>query len=384
MSAAGEPASSSTFHPPPLPLAGIEVLELAWAAPGPYCGLLLTQLGADVTKVEPPGGDPLRALPAYFAALNSGKRSVALDLKQSGDRTLFGMLAARSNVLIEGFRPGVAERLGIGPAECLARNPALVYGRMTGWGQDGPLAAAAGHDINFVAVAGALGAIGEAGGPPVPPLNLVGDFGGGAMYLAFGIAAALVERERSGRGQVIDAAIVDGTAHLMTLFHQFAAEDATSLERGRGLLGGAAPFYRTYACADGRHLAVGPLEPKFYAVLLEKTGAEGEALRAQYDRSRWDEAAAQLAVLFAARTRDDWCALLEGTDACVSPVLDFDEVPRHPHMAARGVFTEHAGLRQPAPAPRFSRTPGAISKDGSGEAESGWALAERWGVRRRE
>ncbi|MDP8916298.1 MAG: CoA transferase [Pseudomonadota bacterium] len=360
------------------PLSGVRVLEFAGLGPAPFCAMLLADMGAQVLRI-----DRDRA-PSPHDVLGRGKAALRLDLKAEGSLDLCLDLLARADVLIEGFRPGVMERLGLGPEPALACNPRLIYGRMTGWGQDGPLATAAGHDINFVAVAGALGVIGEAGGPPVPPLNLVGDFGGGAMYLAFGIAAALVERERSGRGQVIDAAIVDGTAHLMTLFHQFAAEDATSLERGRGLLGGAAPFYRTYACADGRHLAVGPLEPKFYAVLLEKTGAEGEALRAQYDRSRWDEAAAQLAVLFAARTRDDWCALLEGTDACVSPVLDFDEVPRHPHMAARGVFTEHAGLRQPAPAPRFSRTPGAISNEGSGEAESGWALAERWGVRRRE
>lgn len=355
----------------------MRVLELSGLGPAPFCAMLLADMGAEVIRIDRPDAPP----PSPLDVLGRGKAALRLDLKNPQARELCLDLLESADVLIEGFRPGVTERLGLGPEAAHARNPRLIYGRMTGWGQDGPLAQAAGHDLNFVAVAGPLGAIGDAGGAPVAPLNLVGDFGGGALYLAFGVAAALVERERSGKGQVIDAAIVDGAAHLMTHFHQLAAEGVTSMERGRGLLGGAAPFYRTYRCADGRHLALAPLEPKFYAVLLEVLGAEGEALRAQYDRSRWEEAAALLTELFATRTREDWCALLEGTDACVSPVLDFDEVAAHPHVVAREVFIERAGLRQPAPAPRFSRTPGEVVDQPSWNDEAaGRRLARRWGV----
>jgi len=360
------------------PLGGIRVVEFSGLGPAPFCAMLLADMGAEVLRIDRPDAAPS----SPRDVLGRGKAALRLDLKDEADRDLILRLLTAADVLLEGFRPGVMERLGLGPEPVQGLNPRLIYGRMTGWGQDGPLSRAVGHDLNFVAVAGALGSIGPADGPPIPPLNLVGDFGGGSMYLAFGIAAALFERETSGLGQVIDAAIVDGVAHLMTHFHQLAAEDVTSMERGRGLLGGAAPFYRPHRCADGRWIAVGPLEPKFYAVLLEKIGVDGDALRAQYDQARWDEAAGLLAAVFATRTRDEWCALLEGSDACVSPVLDFDEVPQHPHMQARAVFTEESGLRQPRPAPRFSRTPGQIAGPPPSDDETGWSLAERWGVRR--
>ena len=327
--------------------------------------MLLADMGADVLRIdrdgEPPSPDR--------EALGRGKGAVACDLKSEAGLALCLELMDRADVLVEGYRPGVMERLGLGPSVAAARNPRLVYGRMTGWGQHGPLSGSVGHDINYIGLAGALAPLGEADRPPPPPLNLVGDLGGGALYLAFGIAAALVERERSGRGQVIDAAIVDGTAHLMTAFHGMRA--LTSMAQGEGVLAGAAPFYRCYRCSDGRWISVGAFEERFYQVLLERTGAEGEALRAQYDPRRWAEAADLLETLFRAHPRDHWCALLEGTNACVSPVLDFDEAPGHPHLQARGVFDPDTGA--PAPAPRFSRTPGAVEA-----AEDGWTTIRRW------
>jgi alpha-methylacyl-CoA racemase len=327
--------------------------------------MLLADMGAEVLRIdragEPPSPDR--------DALGRGKGAVALDLKTEAGVALCLELVERADVLIEGFRPGVMERLGLGPSVVAARNPRLVYGRMTGWGQEGPLSGSVGHDINYIAVAGALAPLGEADRPPPPPLNLVGDLGGGALYLAFGITAALVERERSGCGQVVDAAIVDGTAHLMSAFR--AMRGFTSMAQGEGLLAGAAPFYRCYRCSDGRWLSVGALEPRFYRVLLERTGLDGEALRNQYDQRRWAEAAEALEALFLTRARDQWCALLEGTDACVAPVLDFDEAPGHPHLRARAVFDPTTGA--PAPAPRFSRTPGAVVG-----AEDGWATVRRW------
>jgi alpha-methylacyl-CoA racemase len=266
-------------------------------------------------------------------------------------------LVGAADALVEGFRPGVAERLGIGPDPCLARNPRLVYGRVTGWGQDGPWRLAAGHDIDYVALAGALHPIGQAGGPPVPPLNLVGDFGGGGMLLALGVVAALLEASRSGRGQVVDAAMVDGAALLTTQFHELLAAGLWREERGANLLDGGAPFYGVYETADGRHLAVGALEPQFWAELLERLGLDAAELPAQLDRNGWPELRERLAALFRTRPRDEWCELLAGTDACVAPVLGLGEAPAHRHNRARGTFVDVGGVVQPAPAPRFSRTP---------------------------
>jgi alpha-methylacyl-CoA racemase len=266
-----------------------------------------------------------------------------------------------SDALIEGFRPGVAERLGIGPKECLERNPALVYGRMTGWGQEGPYAGMAGHDINYIALAGALDPIGRAGGPPVPPLNLVGDFGGGGMLLAFGVVCALLEATNSGEGQVVDAAMVDGAAALMTMFHGMRAMGLMSDERGTNMLDSGAHFYDVYETADGRYVSIGSIEPQFYAELLRITGLE-EAELPQMDRSRWPELKARLAEVFRTRTRDEWCQAMEGTDVCFAPVLSLGEAPGHPHNRHRGTFVEVAGVVQPAPAPRFSRTPGSVSR----------------------
>ncbi|MEU2699893.1 MULTISPECIES: CaiB/BaiF CoA transferase family protein [Micromonospora] len=342
------------------PLAGVRVVELAGIGPGPFAAMLLADLGADVVRVdrpEPgalPAGDPGRNL------LNRGKRSIVVDLKHPDGAEVVLALAGRAAILIEGWRPGVAERLGVGPQAALARNPGLVYGRMTGWGQDGPLARAAGHDIGYIAVAGALHPIGRAGGPPQIPLNLVGDFGGGSLYLVVGILAALHVAAATGRGQVVDAAIVDGAAHLTTPFAGMLAQGTWRPERGRNLLDGGAPFYDVYATADGGHMAVGALEPQFYAELLRLLGLAGADLPAQHDVAGWPVLRARFAEVFAGRTRDEWTAVFDGTDACVAPVLSLTEAPGHPHLAARGTYEEHFGVRQPAVAPRLSGTPGRV------------------------
>ncbi|OZV81513.1 carnitine dehydratase [Micromonospora echinospora] len=342
------------------PLAGVRVLELAGIGPGPFAAMLLADLGADVVRVDRPepgalsAGDPRRDL------LNRGKRSVVVDLKHPDGAEVVLGLADRAAIVIEGWRPGVAERLGIGPQAALERNPGLVYGRMTGWGQQGPLARAAGHDIGYIAVAGALHPIGRPGGPPQIPLNLVGDFGGGALYLVVGCLAALHVAGTTGRGQVVDAAIVDGTAHLTTMFAGLLADGAWQPERGRNLLDGGAPFYDVYATADGGHMAVGALEPQFYAELLRLLGLADADLPAQHDVAGWPVLRARFAEVFAGRTRDEWTTVFEGTDACVAPVLSLAEAQRHPHLVARATFEEHFGLRQPAVAPRLSRTPGVI------------------------
>jgi alpha-methylacyl-CoA racemase len=335
------------------PLAGIRVVELAGIGPGPFAAMLLADLGAEVLRVDRPEA----ARPAWPTVLARGRRSVAVDLKHPDGPGVVLDLVAAADALVEGFRPGVAERLGIGPDPCLARNPRLVYGRVTGWGQDGPWRLAAGHDIDYVALAGALHPIGEAGGPPVPPLNLVGDFGGGGMLLALGVVAALLEAARSGRGQVVDAAMVDGAALLTTQFHELLAAGLWREERGANLLDGGAPFYAVYETADGRHLAVGALEPQFWAELVERLGLDPAGLPAQLDRDGWPALRERLAALFRTRTRDEWCELLAGTDACVAPVLGLAEAPAHPHNRSRGTFVEVGGVVQPAPAPRFSRTP---------------------------
>jgi alpha-methylacyl-CoA racemase len=343
------------------PLTGIRVVELGGIGPGPFCGMVLADMGADVVRLDRPGGSP-GALAGDL--LQRGRRSLAVDLKHPDGAGLVLDLIARSDAVIEGFRPGVTERLGLGPDDCLARNPKLVYGRMTGWGQDGPLASAAGHDINYIALAGALYPIGRSGDGPVPPLNLVADFGGGGMVLAFGVACALVEAERSGQGQVVDAAMVDGAAVLTTLFHGLRAMGLWNDERGTNLLDGGAYFYDAYECADGKHVAIGSLEPQFHAELLERLGLEEEVdeLPRQHDRSQWPAMKERMAVIFKTRTRDEWCELMEGSDVCFAPVLSFGEAPEHAHNVARGTFVKVDGVVQPAPAPRFSRTPGEIAR----------------------
>ena len=335
------------------PLAGVRVVELAGIGPGPFCAMLLADLGAEVLRVDRPAA----ARPGWPTVLARGRRSVAVDLKHPDGAGVVLDLVASADALVEGFRPGVAERLGIGPDACLARNPRLVYGRVTGWGQEGPWRLAAGHDIDYVALAGALHPIGQAGGPPVPPLNLVGDFGGGGMLLALGVVAALLEVGRSGAGQVVDAAMVDGAALLTTQFHELLAAGLWREERGANLLDGGAPFYGVYETADGRHLAVGALEPQFYAELLRRLGLDAGDLPGQLDRDGWPLVRERLAALFRTRTREEWCELLAGTDACVAPVLGLGEAPAHPHNRARGTFVDVGGVVQPGPAPRFSRTP---------------------------
>ncbi|MGH3903434.1 MAG: CaiB/BaiF CoA transferase family protein [Pseudonocardiaceae bacterium] len=338
------------------PLAGLRVIELAGLGPAPHAAMLLADLGADVVRVERPSGG-LELTPGARDQMLRGRRSVAADLKDPAGRETVLALVERADVLIEGLRPGVTERLGVGPADCHARNPRLVYARMTGWGQDGPLADRAGHDINYVALSGVLHAVGNAGGKPVPPLNLVGDFGGGSMFLVVGVLSALWERERSGAGQVIDAAMVDGVSVLAQMFWSMRACGLWSDQRGANLLDSGAPFYDTYACADGRFVAVGALEPQFYAALLEGLGLAGADLPAQLDQAGWPLLRKRFTEVFASRKRDEWVAVFEGRDACVAPVLAFHEVATHPHIAARGTLIELDEVPQAAPAPRFSRTP---------------------------
>ncbi len=344
------------------PLAGITIIEIAGIGPGPFCGMMLADMGADLIRVDRvqavSGGDPAQP-PADL--LNRGRRSVGVDLKSPEGVEVVLDLVAGADALFEGFRPGVAERLGIGPDECLARNPRLVYGRMTGWGQDGPYASAAGHDINYIALAGALDPIGRRGEAPVPPLNLVGDFGGGGMLLAFGVLAGLLEARSSGRGQVVDAAMVDGAAALMTMTHSFRAMGIWDDERGTNMLDTGAHFYDVYETADGKYVSIGSIEPQFYAELLRLTGLEDEELPWQHDRAQWPAMKERLAAVFRTRTRDEWCALMEGTDVCFAPVLPIPEAVEHPHNVARGTFVEVAGITQPGPAPRFSRTTPAIA-----------------------
>ncbi len=351
------PAGSS---PAQGPLHGLRVIELASIGPGPMCCMLLADLGADVVRVDrlQPSGLGLAQQPR-FDVNGRGRRSVALDLKAPAGQQAVLRLIDTADVLIEGFRPGVTESLGLGPADCHARNPRLVYGRMTGFGQTGPLAQAAGHDLNYIALTGALHAMGAAGGPPMPPLNLVGDYGGGALFLAFGVMAALFERQHSGRGQVVDAAMVDGAASLASIFYGLHAAGQWPGPRGTNLLDGGAPFYGTYETADGRYISLGPLEPKFFATLARVLALDERYVKRQYDQHLWPEMRAAIAAAVQQRSSDEWCALLEGSDACFAPVLAFDEAPQHPHAVARGSFVTVDGVQQPAPAPRFDRTPAA-------------------------
>ncbi len=343
------------------PLTGVKVVELAGIGPGPMCAMLLADLGAEVIRVDRPtkvdlGIDRGR----QFNVLNRGRRSVAVDLKSpEGIEVVLG-LVEQADALIEGFRPGVTERLGLGPDVCHARNPRLVYGRMTGWGQDGPLAHAAGHDINYIALTGVLDAVGTEGGQPVPPLNLVGDFGGGALYLAFGVCAGIIEARTSGQGQVVDAAMVDGAASLLAAVYGLYGSGSWSLDRGTNLLDTGAHFYGTYECADGKWISIGSIEGKFHAELMEKLGLDPDEIPDRMDRARWPEHKARLVELFRTKTRDEWCDLMEGSDVCFAPVLSMAEAPEHPHNVKRGTFVEIEGVVQPGPAPRFSRTPGEV------------------------
>ena len=340
-------------------LRGIRVVELGGIGPAPMAGMMLADMGADVVLVE---RSPERSALWVKDPSLRGKRSLGLNLKSEQGVSVFLKLIERADVLIEGFRPGVTERLGIGPQPCLARNPRLIYGRMTGWGQDGPLAGAAGHDINYISIAGALHGVGRPGERPVPPLNLFGDMGGGAMLLTVGVLAALVERATSGQGQVIDAAMVDGTALQMWLLRGLHASGHwNAAERGVNLLDGGAHFYDTYETRDGRYVAIGPIEPQFYAELCRRLGLDPDRFADQMNARRWPDMKSELADIFKTRTRSEWCELLEGTDACFAPVLSMTEAPQHPHNMARHAYTDIDGFTQPAPAPRFGRTPSAVA-----------------------
>src|SRR5271165_991918 len=362
------------------PLSGIRVLELAGIGPGPFCGMMLADMGADVLRVdrlEP--SDLGLPLERRFDIMARGRRSIGLDLKRGEAAGIVLALVEKADALIEGFRPGVAERLGLSPDACFSRNPRLVYGRVTGWGQDGPLAHAAGHDINYIAISGALHAIGRGGDAPVPPLNLVGDYGGGAMYLAFGIVCALVERQSSGRGQVIDAAMSDGAASLMSIFYARLAAGAWQDERGVNAIDGGAPWYDVYETSDGEHIAIGSIEGRFYARLMQLLGLDAQTLPKQHDKAQWPELRARLRDAFKQKTRDEWCELLQGQDVCFAPVLSLAEAPEHPHNCARATFIERDGVVQPAPAPRFSRTPGSIGRGAPQRGEGGAAALADWG-----
>lgn len=351
------------------PLAGLRVIEMAGIGPGPFCAMLLADMGAEVIRIDRRDGPP----GSRRDVAGRGRRSIALDLKSQAAQQAVLRLVAGSDGLLEGFRPGVMERLGLGPEPCLKANPRLVYGRMTGWGQTGPYAPTAGHDINYIAISGALDAIGT-GQTPVPPLNLVGDHGGGGMLLAMGMLAALLHVARSGQGQVVDAAMSDGAALLMAPIYGMRAAGRWGAPRGANLLDGGAPFYGVYACADGRHLAVGPIEPAFFTEFLNRLGLPAADFAARDDRSHWPALRARIAVAIRARPRDAWAAIFDGSDACVAPALSMAEAPAHPHNAARGTFFERDGVVQPAPAPRFSATPATAGGPARLRGEDGRAV----------
>ncbi|MEC9345549.1 MAG: CaiB/BaiF CoA-transferase family protein [Pseudomonadota bacterium] len=339
------------------PLAGMKVVELAGIGPGPFCCMMLADMGAEVIRIDRTAAADLGTpMDPRFNILNRSRKSLALDLKQPEAVEIVLKLVESADVLVEGFRPGVTERLGLGPADCHARNPKLVYGRMTGWGQDGPLAPAAGHDINYIAITGALDSIGVAGGPPVPPLNLVGDFGGGALYLAFGIACAVIEAGKSGKGQVVDAAIVDGAASLMTGMFSALARGAWTHSRGENTLAGGAPWYGVYRTSDNLYISIGSIEIRFWRELLETLGFDPATVPSRDDRANWPVLKKMFAEAFAKKTRAEWTAIMEGTDICFAPVLNLEEAMAHPHMQARGIFVDIDGIPQPGPAPRFDRS----------------------------
>jgi alpha-methylacyl-CoA racemase len=337
------------------PLAGIRIIELAGIGPGPFCGMMLADMGAEVIRVDRPGGNPMAEL--GHEVMFRSRRAIAVDLKNPRGAETILRLCEKADAIFEGFRPGVAERLGVGPDACLKRNPRIVYGRMTGWGQDGPLAQAAGHDINYISLSGALHAIGRKGDAPLPPLNLVGDFGGGAMMLAFGMVCALLEAQKSGKGQVIDSSMVEGSAALMAMYFGFRSAGVFTDQRGTHLLDTGAPFYEVYETADGKFVSIGSLEPQFYALLVEKLQLDKAIFGAQMKVSSWPQMREALRAKFREKTRDEWCALLEGSDVCFGPVLALSEVHQHAHNQARQSFVKIGGITQPAPTPRFSRTP---------------------------
>lgn len=356
------------------PLHGLKIIEMAAIGPVPFCGMMLSDMGADIVRIDRKGSPVAH----QDNPVNRGRRSIALDLKQPADLGIAQSLIARADALLEGFRPGVMERLGLGPEPCLAQNPRLVYARMTGWGQSGPLAQSAGHDINYIALSGALHAMSRDGQPPSPPLNLIGDYGGGAMLLAAGVLAAMLESSRSGQGQVVDAAMTDGSASLMSLFHGLQAAGNWRAEPGTNMLDGGAHFYNSYACADGKFISIGPIEPQFYTTLLERCQIDDPAFSAQMDARQWPALKKKLADVFRTRSRDEWCALLEGSDACFAPVLDSREAAEHPHNVARQTFITLNGITQAAPAPRFSRTPAAIPGKPAAADEHRDAILRDW------
>jgi alpha-methylacyl-CoA racemase len=362
------------------PLKGVKIIELAGIGPGPMCAMLLADLGATVLRIDRPAAEDLGVVrPRKYDLLLRSRETLAIDLKQRAGRELVLRLVEKADVLTEGFRPGVTERLGLGPDDCFLRNKKLVYGRMTGWGQDGPLSQAAGHDINYLSLTGGLHAIGPRGGAPVPPLNLVADFGGGSLYLAFGIVAALLEARQSGQGQVVEATMLDGVASLLTAYAGMFAAGMTDLRRGNNVLDGGAYYYQVYECADGEYVSLAPIEAKFHAELLRRLGLDAADL-VQADRAGWPAARERLAAAIRGKTRAEWCALLEGTDVCFAPVLSLPEAVAHPHNVARGTFVEVDGVAQSAPAPRFSRTvpdkPTAPRPPDSDAALAGWLDAE--------
>ena len=363
------------------PLEGVRIVELAGLGPAPFAGMMLADAGAYIIRIDrsdratyPPKDGP------HVDLMNRGRRSVAVDLKHPDGVALVLDLVAGADGLMEGFRPGVAERLGLGPDVCLVRNPKLAYGRMTGWGQDGPMAQAAGHDIDYIALSGALGAIGRQGERPVPPLNLVGDFGGGGMLLAFGMVAAILGARATGTGQVVDAAMVDGAASLMTMTYTLRAAGIWQDERGTNLLDTGAHFYEVYECADGGYFGVGAIEPQFYAEFMRLLGLGEEDLSTQMDRTTWPAMKQRFAAIFATRTREEWESVFAGTDACAAPVLSPAEAPDHPHNKVRGTFTEVAGVVQPAPAPRFLATPGEIRRPPPHPGQHGDEALADWGL----
>jgi len=363
------------------PLQGVRVVEMAGLGPGPFCAMMLADMGAEVIRIQAKGAKSvIPVLNTRFDVLARGRRSMAIDLKQPQGREAALQLIAQADALIEGFRPGVMERLGLAPADCEAVNPRLVYGRMTGWGQSGPLSHTAGHDINYLALSGVLHGIGSADGKPAVPLNVVADMGGGGMLLAFGIVCAILQARTSGKGQVVDAAMTDGAALLAAMVYGLKAGGAWNTARGSNLLDGAAYFYDTYPCADGKYLAVGAIEPQFHALLLQTLGLDPAEFKAQNDPAQWPRLKARLAQVFLTRPRDEWAQLLSPLDACVAPVLDWDEAPAHPHNRARGTFVELDGVVQPAPAPRFSRTPAAASLPPRRADQDTEAILRDWGV----
>ena len=362
------------------PLTGYRVIEFAGIGPGPMCAMLLSDMGADVLRIDRTSAAGLGiSMRTKFDLLNRGRRSVAFDLKKAEAIDAVMRLVEKADALIEGFRPGVMERLGLSPDQCLARNPRLVFGRMTGWGQEGPLAEAAGHDINYIALTGALHSIGRTGDRPLPPLNLVGDFGGGALYLALGVVAALLEAQKSGKGQVVDAAMVDGASSLMTAIYGIKAAGMWTNHRGENLLDTGAHFYEVYETRDGKFVSIGSIEAKFYEELLDLSGLKGQELPNQMDRSAWPALKEQLTKIFKSKTRDEWCKIMERSDVCFAPVLSMEEAPKHPHNRHRGTFVEVEGVVQPGPAPRFSRTPGKVQRPPASPGEHSEEALRDWG-----